>query len=92
MHAPALAYRLNPGEPYNQIYVKVANEGDNSIITAIRLGSKTTTAFYHEWKQMGMWQPPIHMNPGECIVGLRGYFGGNDSIKSLGFILMKPPM
>ena len=51
----ALAYNIDVEEPYNKIYVKVANEGDNTIITGIRLGSRTTSALHHEWKNMGTW-------------------------------------
>ena len=68
--------------------MKVAYSGDNTIITGIRIGTSHDFAFHHEWKKMGEWQDPIVIEPNEYIVGVRGYFGLNDSIKSLGFILM----
>ena len=45
-------------------------------------------AIHHEWKKLGEWQDPLVIESNEIIVGVRGYFGLNDSIKSLGFILM----
>ena len=88
MVAPALAYELDLEVPYNRIYVKVANKGDNAIITALRIGTSSTITLHHEWKQLGEWQTPIEVYPHEQIVGVRGYFGPADSIKSLGFVLM----
>ena len=36
---PGFIYRLNPSKPYNRIFAKVANSGDNTIITGIRIGT-----------------------------------------------------
>ena len=51
----AVAYELDLEEPYNHIYVKVANSGDNTIITGIRFGNNATFALHHEWKKLGEW-------------------------------------
>ena len=53
----SFAYDLDLEKPYNQIYVKVAKQGENdSVITGIRLGSLGGTfAFHHEWRKLGEW-------------------------------------
>ena len=52
-------------EPYNSIQVKVANAGDNAIVTGLRIGTMGTSALHHEWRAQGLWQDPIELRPNE---------------------------
>ena len=60
------AHDLDLEEPYNQIFVKVAKQGENdTIITGIRLGSLGTFALHHEWRKLGEWLSPHTIKPNE---------------------------
>ena len=61
----SVTHELNLEESYNQIYVKVANQGDNTIITGIRIGNSATFALHHEWKKLGEWQNPLQIQANE---------------------------
>lgn len=75
--------------PMSHIHVKVANSGEHSVITGLKIGTNNFMAIDIEWRKHGIWQLPIILNPYEYIVGLYGYYGLSDSIKAIGFVTSK---
>lgn len=51
----AIAFKLNLEESYNMIYAKVANTGDSTVITGLRIGTSATHSLHYEWKETGKW-------------------------------------
>ena len=50
---------------YNRLQVKVANQGENAMITGIRIGTINESAIDYEWRSQGFWQEPVELLPNE---------------------------
>ena len=71
--------------------VKVVERGEETLITGIRLcdfDTSPNSTLMCEWSTVGEWSRPETIFPDEMIVGIRGFFGSSDNIKSLGFVLL----
>ena len=43
----------------------MANQGDNAMITGIRIGTINESAMDYEWRSQGFWQEPVELLPNE---------------------------